>query len=102
MRRLDVRTSQVMIHEVLHNIDGVFSLSGMPDGFVSADEMSRNMPTLLAERPGAFLPHYDDDGMLRYAERQRANRVTYRWAMQHVCYGSMLRRAPGVPSDGGG
>jgi hypothetical protein len=89
------RISQIMIHEVLHNIDDMFSMSGMPDGFLNADEMSRNMPALLAERPGAFLPHYDDDGMLRYAERERANRATYPWAMQLVYYGWMLQRTPG-------
>ncbi len=89
------RISQIMIHEVLHNIDDMFSMSGMPDGFLNADEMSRNMPTLLAERPGAFLPHYDDDGMIRYAERERANRATYPWAMQLVYYGWMLQRTPG-------
>jgi hypothetical protein len=83
-----------MIHEVLHNIDDMFSMSGMPDGFLNSDEMSRNMPALLAERPGAFLPHYDDDGMLRYAERERANRATYPWAMQLVYYGWMLQRTP--------
>lgn len=87
------RISQVMIHEVLHNIDDMFSMSGMPDGFLNADEMSRNMPTLLAERPGAFLPHYDDNGMIRYADRERANRATYPWAMQLVYYGWMLQRA---------
>ncbi|UCC81506.1 MAG: hypothetical protein JSW46_10835 [Gemmatimonadota bacterium] len=86
--------SRIMIHEVLHNIDDMFSMSGKPDGFLNADEMSRNMPTLLAERPGAFLPHYDDDGMLRYAERERANRATYPWAMQLVYYGWMLQRTP--------
>ncbi len=84
--------SRIMIHEVLHNIDDMFSMSGMPGGFLNADEMSRNMPTLLAERPGAFLPHYDDDGMLRYADRERAKRATYPWAMQLVYYGWMLQR----------
>jgi hypothetical protein len=88
------RISQILIHEVLHNIDDMFSKSGMPDGFLNSDEMSRNMPTLLAERPGIFLPHYDDDGMLRYAERERANRATYPWAMQLVYYGWMLQRTP--------
>ncbi|HSG81989.1 MAG TPA: hypothetical protein VLC48_07060, partial [Gemmatimonadota bacterium] len=38
------RISQIMIHEVLHNIDDMFSMSGMPDGFLNSDEMSRNMP----------------------------------------------------------
>jgi hypothetical protein len=88
------RISQIMIHEVLHNIDDMFSMSGMPDGFLNADDMSRNMPALLAERPNAFLPHYDDDGMLKYAERERANRATYPWAMQLVYYGWMLQRTP--------
>jgi hypothetical protein len=88
------RISQIMIHEALHNIDDMFSMSGMPDGFLNADEMSRNMPALLAERPGAFLPQYDDDGMVKYAERERANRATYPWAMQLVYYGWMLQRTP--------
>jgi hypothetical protein len=88
------RISQIMIHEVLHNIDDMFSMSGMPDGFLNSDEMSRNMPTLLAERPGAFLPHYNDDEMINYAERERANRATYPWAMQLVYYGWILQRTP--------
>jgi len=88
------RISQIMIHEVLHNIDDMFSMSGMPDDFLNADEMSRNMPTLLAERPGAFLPQYDDDEMISYAERERANRATYPWAMQLVYYAWMLGRTP--------
>jgi hypothetical protein len=88
------RISQIMIHEVLHNIDDMFSMSGMPDGFLNSDEMSRNMPALLADRPGAFLPHYDDDEMISYAERERANRATYPWAMQLVYYGWMLVRTP--------
>lgn len=88
------RISQIMIHEVLHNIDDMFSMSGMPDGFLNSDEMSRNMSTLLAERPGAFRPHYTDDEMVSYAERELANRATYPWAMQLVYYGWMLRRTP--------
>jgi hypothetical protein len=84
--------SRTMIHEVLHNIDDMFSMSGMPDAFLNSDEMSRNMPALLSERPGAFLPHYDDGGMASYAERELANRATYPWSMQLVYYGWMLRR----------
>ncbi len=86
------RISQIMIHEVLHNIDDMFSMSGMPDGFLNSDEMSRNMPTLLAERPGAFLPHYDDDEMTTYAQRELENKATYPWAMQLVYYRWMLER----------
>ncbi len=88
------RISQIMIHEVLHNIDDMFSMSGLPDGFLNSDEMSRNMSTLLEERPGAFLPYYSDDEMVSYAERELANRATYPWAMQLVYYGWMLGRTP--------
>jgi hypothetical protein len=88
------RISQIMIHEVLHNIDDMFSMSGMPDAFLNSDEMSRNMETLLAERPGAFRPQYDDDEMLVYAERELANRATYPWAMQLIYYAWMLQRTP--------
>jgi hypothetical protein len=88
------RISQIMIHEVLHNIDDMFSMSGMPDAFLNADEMSRNMSALLAEQPGAFLPHYADDEMLSYAQRELANRATYPWSMQLVYYAWMLRRTP--------
>ena len=86
------RISQIMIHEVLHNIDDMFSMSDMPDAFLNADEMSRNMPALLEERPGAFMPQYDDDEMLTYARRELANRATYPWSMQLVYYGWMLQR----------
>ena len=54
----------------------------MPDGLLNADEMSRNMPAVLPERPGAFLPHYDVNEMISYAERERANRATCLQAMQ--------------------
>ena len=89
------RISQIMIHEVLHNIDDMFSMSGMTDAFLNSDEMSRNMATLVVERSGAFLPHYDDDEMTSYAERERANRATYPWSMQLVYYGWMLERTAG-------
>lgn len=88
------RISQIMIHEVLHNIDDMFSMSGMPDAFRNSDEMSRNMSALLKERPGAFLPQFDDDEMLSYAERELANRATYPWSMQLVYYRWMLERTP--------
>lgn len=85
---------QVLIHEVLHNIDDMFSRSDMPDGFFNSDEMSRNMAQLLRERPGAFLPRWTDDEMLAYAERERQGREAYPWAMQLVYYGWMLERTP--------
>lgn len=69
----------------------------MPDLFFNADEMSRNMPALLGEPPGAFLPHYADGEMLNYAERERANRAIP-WSMQLVYYGRMLGRT--VVGDG--
>jgi hypothetical protein len=85
---------QVLIHEVLHNLDDMFSRSGMPDSFFNSDEMSRNMPQLLRERPGAFLPLYTDEEMLAYAERERQGREAYPWAMQLVYYAWMLERTP--------
>ncbi|MBI4541663.1 MAG: hypothetical protein HY705_01395 [Gemmatimonadetes bacterium] len=85
---------QVLIHEVLHNLDDMFSRSDMPDEFLNSDEMSRNMAQLLRERPGAFLPGYTDAEMLAYAERERQGREAYPWAMQLVYYGWMLERTP--------
>jgi hypothetical protein len=90
---------QVLIHEVLHNLDDMFSRSGMPDDFLNSDEMSRNMPQLLRERPGAFLPRYTDAEMLDYAERERQGREAYPWAMQLVYYGWMLERTPKAAWD---
>lgn len=90
---------QVLIHEVLHNLDDMFSRSGMADDFFNSDEMSRNMPRLLAERPGAFLPLYSDEQMLAYAERERQGREAYPWAMQLVYYGWMLERTPKAAWD---
>jgi hypothetical protein len=83
---------QVLIHEVLHNLDDMFARSGMPDAFLNADEMSRTMPLLLQERPGAFLPQYTDAEMLAYARRERQGREAYPWAMQLVFYAWMLER----------
>lgn len=88
------RIAQIAIHEVLHNIDDMFSRAGMADGFLNSDEMSRNMATLLAERPGAFEPWYDDAGMLAYAERERSGRDAYPWWMQRIYYAWMLERTP--------
>ena len=85
---------QVLIHEVLHNIDDMFSRSGMADEFFNSDEMSRNMAQLLREHPGAFLPRYTDPEMLAFTERERQGREAYPWAMQLVYYGWMLERTP--------
>ena len=85
---------QVLIHEVLHNVDDMFSRSGMPDAFFNADEMSRNMAQLLRERPGVFLPRYSDAEMLAFADRERQGREGYPWALQLVYYGWMLERTP--------
>jgi len=90
---------QVLIHEVLHNIADMFSRSGMPGEFFNADEMSRNMPTLLRERPGAFEPRYTDAEMLAFADRERQGREAYPWALQLVYYGWMLERTPKAAWD---
>lgn len=90
---------QVLIHEVLHNLDDMFSRSGMADGFLNSDEMSRNMAQLLRERPGAFLPLFTDAEMLAYAERERQGREAYPWAMQLVYYAWMLERTPKASWD---
>ena len=90
---------QVLIHEVLHNVDDMFSRSGLPDDFFNADEMSRNMPQLLRERPGGFLPHYSDAEMLAFADRERQGREGYPWALQLVYYGWMLERTPKAAWD---
>lgn len=90
---------QVLIHEVLHNLDDMFSRSGMPDDFFNSDEMSRNMAQLLRERPGAFLPRYTDPEMLAFADRERQGREGYPWAMQLVYYGWMLERTPKAAWD---
>ena len=85
---------QVLVHEVLHNLDDMFSRSGMADDFLNSDEMSRNMAQLLRDRPGAFLPRYSDAEMLAFADRERQGREGYPWALQLVYYGWMLERTP--------
>jgi hypothetical protein len=90
---------QVLIHELLHNLDDMFSRSGMADDFFNSDEMSRNMAQLLRERPGAFLPLYSDADMLAFAERERQGREAYPWALQLVYYGWMLERTPKASWD---
>jgi hypothetical protein len=90
---------QVLIHEVLHNLDDMFSRSGMPDDFLNSDEMSRNMAQLLRERPGAFLPEYSDSAMLAYADRERQGREAYPWRLQLVYYAWMLERTPKAAWD---
>jgi hypothetical protein len=86
--------SQVLIHEFLHNLDDMFARSGMPDAFLNADEMSRNLPALLADRPGAFLPQFTDADMRAYAERERQGRESYPWALQLQYYRWMIERVP--------
>ena len=88
------RIAQIAVHEVLHNVDDMFSRSGMADAFFNSDEMSRNMATLIAERPGAFLPHYTDAEMRAYAEREAAGKEMYPWWMQAIYYAWMLERTP--------
>lgn len=88
------RIAQIAIHEVLHNVDDMFTRAGMPDRFFNSDEMSRNMPMLVAERPDAFEPYWSDDEMLAYAERERAGRDAYPWWMQRIYYAWMLERTP--------
>lgn len=90
---------QVLIHEVLHNLDDMFSRSGMADAFLNSDGMSRNMPLLLQERPGAFRPRYTDAEMLAFADRERQGREAYPWALQLVYYGWMLERTPKAAWD---
>jgi hypothetical protein len=90
---------QVLIHEVLHNVADMFTRSGMPGEFFNSDEMSRNMPQLLRERPGAFLPRYTDPEMLAYAQREMQGREAYPWALQLVYYGWMLERTPKAAWD---
>jgi len=90
---------QVLVHEVLHNLDDMFGRSDMPDGFLNADEMSRNMNRLLADRPGAFIPRYTDADMVAFAERERQGREGYPWALQLVYYGWMLERTPKADWD---
>lgn len=90
------RIAQIAIHEMLHNLDDMFSRSGMADGFLNADEMSRNMALLLHEHPGAFNPFYSDREMLAFAERERAGKEMYPWWMQRIYYAWMLERTPAV------
>ncbi|HKJ92924.1 MAG TPA: hypothetical protein VJ957_07135 [Longimicrobiales bacterium] len=88
------RIAQVAVHEMLHNLDDMFSRSGMADTFLNPDEMSRNMPTLLRERPGLFRPYYTDAEMLAFARREKAGREMYPWWMQRLYYAWMLERTP--------
>lgn len=88
------RISQILIHEVLHNIDDMFGRSGMSERFFNADEMSRNMARMLSERPGLFLPDYDDAYMLRWAGRERRGEEGYPWEIQLKYYRWMLNRTP--------
>ena len=85
---------QVLIHEFLHNLDDMFARSDLPEAFLNADEMSLQMPLLLADRPGAFLPRFSDAEMPAYAERERKGREAYPWAMQLVYYGWLIERVP--------
>lgn len=88
------RISQIAIHEVLHNIDDMFNRSGMGDAFLNADSMSRNMERMVRERPGYFLPEFDDAYMLRWAGRELRGEEGYPWHLQLKYYGWMLDRTP--------
>lgn len=88
------RISQIMIHEVLHNIDDMFSRSGQPDAFYSSDDMSRHIEELVRDRPGAFEPEFTDAEILDLAERERKGEEGYPWKAQLVYYRWMLRRTP--------
>ncbi len=88
------RISQIMIHEILHNIDDMFSRSGMPDVFYSSDDMSRHIEELVHDWPGAFEPEFTDSQILDLAERERKGEEGYPWKAQLVYYRWMLRRTP--------
>jgi hypothetical protein len=88
------RISQIMIHEVLHNIDDMFSRSGMPEAFYSSDDMSRHIDELVRDWPGAFEPDFSDAQILDLAERERKGEEGYPWKAQLVYYRWLLRRTP--------
>lgn len=90
-----VTTGRVALHEYLHNLDAMFEMAGMPDGFYTSDGMAAYMPQQLAEQPGAYSAlGYSDAEMLDLAEKEARGEASFPWRTQQVYYSWMLQRTP--------
>ncbi len=89
------RVSKVALHEYLHNVDAMFTVAGIPDAFISSDDMAKSMQKLLKERPGAFEAlGYTDEDMLRLAEKELRKEAGFPWRTQMVFYRWLMERTP--------
>ncbi|MCB1221372.1 MAG: hypothetical protein H7A35_07835 [Planctomycetales bacterium] len=86
---------KVAIHELLHNIDGLFRTAGMPGDFLNADDMAANIELLLREQPGCFeAVGFTDEAIRGLADREMRKEAGFPWEAQLVYYEWMLRRTP--------
>lgn len=87
--------SKVALHEFLHNIDAMFAVAGMPEEFISSDDMAKSMEKLLNERPGAFQGlGYTDEEMRELAEKELRKEAGFPWRTQLIFYRWLLERTP--------
>ncbi|MCB1215977.1 hypothetical protein KDL44_01190 [bacterium] len=87
--------SRVAIHELLHNIDGLFRTAGMPADFLDADDMAANIELILAEQPGCFEDAgFTDEQIRELAQQEIRKEAGFPWEAQLVYYEWMIRRTP--------
>ncbi len=80
------------VHEFNHNLDAMFHMCGMDTEMLHADHMAKNMPLLLKELPGAFLPDFTDEEMLENAKLEMRGEYGFEWKHQEIFYRWILNR----------
>ncbi|MCK4256729.1 hypothetical protein KAX35_07565, partial [candidate division WOR-3 bacterium] len=80
------------VHEFTHNLDAMFYMCEMDTEMLHGDHMANNMPLLLKELPGAFLPDFTDKEMIENAELEKRGEYGFEWKHQEIYYKWILNR----------
>lgn len=80
------------VHEFTHNLDAMFYMCDMDTEMLHGDHMAKNMPLLLKELPGAFLPDFTDEEMLENARLEMKGEYGFEWKHQEIYYRWILNR----------
>ncbi|MCK4328567.1 hypothetical protein KAX02_01870 [candidate division WOR-3 bacterium] len=80
------------VHEFTHNLDAMFYMCEMDTEMLHGDHMANNMPLLLKELPGTFLPDFTDEEMLENARLEKKGEYGFEWKHQEIYYTWILNR----------
>ncbi|HID93264.1 MAG TPA: hypothetical protein EYP60_04120 [bacterium (Candidatus Stahlbacteria)] len=80
------------VHEFTHNLDAMFYMCDMDTEMLHGDHMAINMPRMLKEMPGAFLPDFTDEEMLENAKLEMQGKYGFPWKHQEIYYRWILNR----------